>query len=253
MKGLAGFLFSAFFGVVFLMSIQGCVATRSWVNDQISPVSARLSDTDGRVSQIDGRVNDIGGRLSGAETRLAMVDGKADKALNGLGNLRLERKLVLDMRDGANFAFNSSALTGRAKKEIDSFLSDLKGDLEETNNGIFLIAGHTDGAGSDAYNYELGRKRADSVATYLVTRKKVDPLRVITVSYGKSAPVADNATKLGREKNRRVEILVYKEGITSGTPETSAQQGKANTGDNGSSSGQTSMQEPGERMSRAQQ
>ncbi len=253
MKGLAGSLFSALFGIVLLIGLEGCVATRNWVNEQLNPISSRLSDTDGRVGQIDGQVNEMGGRLSEAETRLAMVDGKADKALNGLGNLRLERKLVLDMKDGANFAFNSATLTGRAKKEIDSFFSDLKGDLNETTGGIFLVAGHTDGAGSDSYNYELGRKRADSVATYLVTQKKVDPLRVISVSYGKTAPVADNATKAGRGKNRRVEILVYKEGITSGTPEAGAQQGKADLGSSASNSAKTSMQEPGERLSRAQQ
>ncbi len=242
----------AVFSALLLLGIEGCVATRSWVNDQMSPISSRLSDTEGRVGHLDGQVNEMGGRLSSAETRLALADGKADKALNGLGNLRLERKLVLDMKDGANFAFNSTTLTGRAKKEIDSFLSDLKGDLGETNDGIFLIAGHTDGAGSDMYNYELGKKRADSVATYLVTQRKLDPLKVITVSYGKSAPVADNATKMGRGKNRRVEILVYKEGITSGSSETNAQQGKANMSTDTSSSGRTSMQEPGERLSRAQ-
>ena len=178
----------------------------------------------------------MGGRLSDAETRLALVDGKADKALSGLGNLRLERKLVLDMKDGANFAFNSGTLTGQAKKEIDSFLSDLKGDLEDTGSGIFLIAGHTDGKGSDSYNYALGRQRADSVASYLIAQKKMDPLRVITVSYGKTVPVADNATKAGRGKNRRVEILVYKEGIINNAAVDSgvegkkgAEEGKANT------------------------
>ncbi len=232
MKSLAGLSFSILFGVVFLMGIQGCVATRGWVTEQITPLSERVSDTDGRVGQ-------IGSRLSDAETRLGMVDGKADRALNSLGNLRLDRKLVLDLKDGANFGFNSVTLTEQAKQEIDSFLSDLKGDLDEKSSGIFLVAGHTDGAGSDSYNYALGRKRADSVATYLITQKRMDPLRVITVSYGKSSPVADNATKAGRGKNRRVEILVYKEGISAETPKAGAQ-------------GKESMEEPGQRISRAQ-
>jgi hypothetical protein len=69
--------------------------------------------------------------------------------------------------------------------------------------------------GSDDYNYELGKKRADAVSRYLITQKKMDPLRVVTVSYGKNAPAAENNTTQGRAKNRRVEILVYRDTITS--------------------------------------
>jgi hypothetical protein len=80
---------------------------------------------------------------------------------------------------------------------------------------IFLVAGHTDSAGSEEYNYELGKRRADAVSRYLITQKKMDPLRVHSVSYGESSPVAENKTAQSRAKNRRVEILVYREGITS--------------------------------------
>jgi outer membrane protein OmpA-like peptidoglycan-associated protein len=114
-------------------------------------------------------------------------------------------------------------LPTQARKEIDGFLSDLKGDANGTEGTIFLIAGHTDNAGSDDYNYELGKRRADAVTRYLITQKKLDPLRVVTVSYGKTAPAVENNTAKGRAKNRRVEILVYREGITS-SPSASAPQ-----------------------------
>jgi len=122
----------------------------------------------------------------------------------------LERRFVLNLKEGANFPFNSNALTPETRSQIDGFLSDLK----ETDDAIFLVAGHTDNVGSEAYNYELGQKRAASVARYLIAHKRLDPLRVTAVSYGKSAPIADNATREGRRKNRRIEILVYKEAIT---------------------------------------
>ena len=193
---------------IFLVSIQGCVATRDWVTEQISPLAGRVSNTEGQLGQ-------MGNRLSGTEVRLGQIDSKAEKALSSLGSLRLERRFVLDLREGANFAFNATSLTDQAKREIDGFFSDLKGDLEETDSAVYLVAGHTDSVGSEDYNYELGRKRAESVARYLITHKKMDPLRVIPVSYGKSAPLADNANREGRSKNRRVEILVYKEAIAS--------------------------------------
>jgi outer membrane protein OmpA-like peptidoglycan-associated protein len=108
-------------------------------------------------------------------------------------------------------------LPPQAREEIDGFLSDLKGDLAGGENAVFLVTGHTDNAGSEDYNYELGRRRADTVSRYLVTQKKMDPLRVVTVSYGENAPVAENNTRDGRAKNRRVEILVYREAINSNT------------------------------------
>ena len=90
--------------------------------------------------------------------------------------------------------------------------------------GSHLGSGHTDNAGSEDYNYELGRRRADTVGRYLVTQKKMDPLRVMTVSYGENSPVAENNSRDGRAKNRRVEILVYREAINSNTAASTQQQ-----------------------------
>ena len=78
-----------------------------------------------------------------------------------------------------------------------------------------IIGRPSDNAGNDGYNYDLGKKRAEAVSRYLILQKKVDPMRVTPVSYGESTPVADNSTPQGRAKNRRVEILVYREGVTS--------------------------------------
>jgi len=103
----------------------------------------------------------------------------------------------------------------QAKKEIDGFISDLKGDAAGMDGAMFLVAGHTDSVGSEDFNYELGKKRADAVSRYLITQKKMDPLRVVTVSYGENAPMVENNSAQARAKNRRVEILVYRDGITS--------------------------------------
>jgi outer membrane protein OmpA-like peptidoglycan-associated protein len=179
-----------FSGLLLLLSTQGCIATRGWVTEQFAPLEARVSNT---------------------ETRLNQTEAKADKALDALDHLRLERRFVLNLKEGANFALNSSVLTEQARRQVDGFLGDLEGDA---NDKIFLVAGHTDSAGPKDYNYELGQKRAASVARYLIMQKGIDPLRVTTASYGSSAPLADNATRAGRHKNRRIEILVYKEAIT---------------------------------------
>ena len=134
-----------------LFLAQGCLATRDWVKEQMDPVSARVSQSENRINQADSQIGTLGGRVTGIEGnlgqidgRLGQVDGKAEKALSGLANLRLERKLVIDFKDGANFAFDKAALGADAKKEIDSFLSDTQGDLASSEGAIFIVAGHTD-------------------------------------------------------------------------------------------------------------
>ena len=181
------FLFS---GIILALSLQGCLATQGWVTEQIMPLAERVS---------------------AVETRLSQTDAKANEALERLDHLRLEKRFVLDLKEGANFAFNSAVLTPEARRQIDGFL----GDLEERDDSVFLVAGHTDDIGSEGHNYELGQRRAASVARYLITRSGIDPLRVTTVSYGENSPLADNTISGGRQRNRRVEVLVYKEAITS--------------------------------------
>ncbi|MDT8453526.1 MAG: OmpA family protein [Gammaproteobacteria bacterium] len=96
--------------------------------------------------------------------------------------------------------------------------SDLKSDfygvldsvalvLEEFDKTIVAVAGYTDSTGSDAYNQKLSEQRAQSVATYLKSRK-VEPARFEVIGFGERNPVADNATAEGRRFNRRVELTL---------------------------------------------
>ena len=89
-------------------------------------------------------------------------------------NLHLERRLVLDSSTGPTFAFGSAALSGNAKREIDGFFQDLEGSHNSgsaASERIFVVAGYTDSVGPEDYNYELGQRRATSVAGYLVGKK----------------------------------------------------------------------------------
>jgi outer membrane protein OmpA-like peptidoglycan-associated protein len=240
-----------------LLATQGCIATRDWVKEQMDPLSGRVSTSEEKMAQaenqigtltnrtngIESKLGQFEGRLGQYEGRLGQVDAKTDKALNTLANLRLERRFVIDMKDGANFAFNSTVLPAQAQKEIDGFLSDLKGDAAGADGTIFLVAGHTDNVGSEDVNYELGKKRADAVSRYLITQKKMDPLKIISVSYGESAPLQDNSSSQGRAKNRRVEILVYRDGITSAPSTAAAPSSQAEP---------RASQQAGERLSQSQ-
>jgi outer membrane protein OmpA-like peptidoglycan-associated protein len=81
--------------------------------------------------------------------------------------------------------------------------------LNEYPDRSILVEGFTDSEGSESYNRDLSKRRAQAVRDLLV-RHGVDGSRVETEGYGEQFPVANNATAEGRQQNRRVEIVVGK-------------------------------------------
>lgn len=72
---------------------------------------------------------------------------------------------------------------------------------------LVRIEGHTDDRGKDSYNQELSQRRAKSVRSYLID-KGISSKRLESAGYGESQPIAENETKAGRDKNRRVEFTI---------------------------------------------
>jgi OOP family OmpA-OmpF porin len=107
------------------------------------------------------------------------------------------------MAADAHFDFDKSVLKPEGKAKLD----DLVGKLKAVNLEVVIAVGHTDSIGSDAYNKKLSLRRADAIKAYLVS-KGIEANRIYTEGKGESQPVADNKTKEGRAKNRRVEIEV---------------------------------------------
>jgi OOP family OmpA-OmpF porin len=71
-----------------------------------------------------------------------------------------------------------------------------------------VIEGHTDNVGGKAYNQRLSQNRAKAVAKYMIDKFKVDKDRLSAKGYGLTRPIADNKTKAGKQKNRRVDAVV---------------------------------------------
>ncbi|HVL56601.1 MAG TPA: OmpA family protein, partial [Burkholderiaceae bacterium] len=72
---------------------------------------------------------------------------------------------------------------------------------------VVIAVGHTDSIGAPQYNQRLSVRRAEAVKAYLVSRG-IEANRIYTEGKGESQPIADNKTREGRAKNRRVEIEV---------------------------------------------
>ncbi len=103
----------------------------------------------------------------------------------------------------AFFDFDKAVLKPEGKAKLD----DLVGKVKGINLEVIIAVGHTDSVGADAYNQKLSVKRSEAVKAYLVS-KGIEKSRVYTEGKGEKQPVADNKTKEGRSKNRRVEIEV---------------------------------------------
>ncbi len=117
------------------------------------------------------------------------------------------RGLVVNMAD-VLFDFGKYDLKTDAKIKLAKL-----GGIVQAHPGLHLaVEGHTDNIGSDEANMKLSQQRADTVRDFLV-QQGLAADTVTSVGMGKSDPVADNGTNEGRQKNRRVEIIVSGEAI----------------------------------------
>jgi len=117
-----------------------------------------------------------------------------------------ERGLVLTLGD-VLFESDQARLTADAMRKLYPLVTLLK----ENPRRDIIIEGHTDSSGADSYNLELSQLRADAVRDFL-TGNGIFPERITARGYGEEQPVASNANEVGRRENRRVEVVVMREG-----------------------------------------
>ncbi|MCU0726735.1 MAG: OmpA family protein [Planctomycetes bacterium] len=138
------------------------------------------------------------------EEDLARLRGKY-----GDVNLTPDGNIEITLNSDITFSSGSRNLTTEGKRILDSVAAELKGEFAE--NSIRVI-GHTDSdpikKSGFADNWELGAERALEVTRYFASKHAIEPARLVAASRGETSPVADNASKDGKRKNRRVEIVV---------------------------------------------
>ena len=102
-----------------------------------------------------------------------------------------------------HFGFNSAEIL----RGSETVLNQIAKVLQENPKLELIIEGHTDNIGGAQFNLELSRKRAEAVKRWLVDKAGISEVRLTTVGYGLTRPIADNSTEEGRAKNRRVELV----------------------------------------------
>jgi outer membrane protein OmpA-like peptidoglycan-associated protein len=147
-----------------------------------------------RAAQAEQQARDARERLALIETRIIEIEGK-----------QTDRGILVTLGD-VLFEFGRAELLPAAEPRMDRLAAFLKQFPERK----LLVEGYTDARGSEQFNLELSRRRAQAVQAALL-RRGIDPSRMVVEGYGENFPIADNASDTGRQMNRRVEVVVSDE------------------------------------------
>ena len=105
--------------------------------------------------------------------------------------------------DNLEFETNKDVIFESSKPSLDELAEVLK----KKKTWKLEITGHTDNVGDDNLNFALSKKRAEALKAYLISQG-VEELRLLTLYFGETKPIATNDTPEGRQKNRRVEMKI---------------------------------------------
>lgn len=190
--------------------LQGCALTQS-SNDGDSGTASYVSDSgESFVSTSTGdclRTSawnaDAGAQCNSTEVAAAPVEAPVAAPVETPVPKPQVGGELTSFNGSALFDTNSAELTAAGKQQLDQLTNKLNSQMRVT--GIEII-GHADSRGSERYNQALSERRADSVREYL--QQSLENVSVTASGMGESAPIADNSTAEGRQKNRRVDVRI---------------------------------------------
>ena len=154
-----------------------------------------------------------------AEER-AKAEARQAEAMNKLNELQSKliqvtkdaRGIILSMSD-ILFDVNKASL----KADLKTSLAKVAGILSVYQQFNVSIEGNTDNTGSAEHNMKLSQQRADNVKNFLV-EQGIDAGRLTAKGLGMTMPIADNKTKEGRQKNRRVDLVIQDKALQNAEP-----------------------------------
>jgi len=163
----------------------------------------RRSDVE-KISQLKSQLSDIERAKAELEDRL-----QGEIQNNEINVQMLDKGLVITFVSEVLFNSGKAELIDDSLAKLSKVATVLKTTVSDLNVGI---EGHTDNVpirhSGWKSNWELSTTRALSVLHYLQDEEKIKPKRLSATGYGEFQPVTSNITKAGKQKNRRVEIVI---------------------------------------------
>lgn len=216
----------------FAFLTTGC-ATKKYVAKAIHPFEVHLDKVDKDTQQNAQDVKDLDAKtergISGAQNsadKAAQAADAADQhaqtadqhaqsaqsvAEQGVTEAKSAKEIAENVDNyqptqkvAVLFPFNSATLTKEGKDELDQFAQA----IQTQKHYAIQVQGYTDKTGSEGYNLDLSRRRADTVVRYLTLNYSVPLVKVYMLGYGEAAPAAPNNTREGRKENRRVQLTL---------------------------------------------
>jgi len=220
---------------VAVAALSGC-ATKNYVRTQTAPLINQENELNDKTAANNRAIRDTDER---AQSGITKAQGAADTATT---NAQTAQKSAGEAETAANdavhradslasvvngldnykpigdvavtFGFDKAVLTKDDKEQLDTFAAT----LGTAKSYILEVTGGTDSTGNADYNYALSQRRADAVVQYLASKYSIPAHRFYLIGIGEDKEVADNKTREGRAKNRRVEIRLLS---NMGTPDSS--------------------------------
>ena len=167
-----------------------------------------------RISMMEIQVSEYSEIKEALQKKIALEDEQKRKIKMISDNFTKEEAQVFRDRDNMIIRlYGLSFQSGKSEIRATYFglLSKVQKGIKEFDNCEVIIEGHTDSWGGADLNQRLSEERAIAVQEYLLANMKFPREKMSFIGYGEVKPVANNETKMGREKNRRIDLVIIPE------------------------------------------
>ncbi|MGH1471437.1 MAG: OmpA family protein [Cellvibrionaceae bacterium] len=174
--------------------------------------STELVERKSDIASLESEIQQMEMRLGVQSERLAAQE-EARRRFNQLENMfNVDEAIVLSQKGdilirtiGLNFDAGSSQISS----DYFSLLKKVQSALALYPKSTVIVEGHTDSFGGDDANFDLSVARAESVRSYLMANmSNREASSVKAVGFGETKPIANNETQEGRQKNRRIDLIL---------------------------------------------
>jgi outer membrane protein OmpA-like peptidoglycan-associated protein len=194
------------------------VAYIEGLREQAAQAERDVADTRTRVASLEEEIRDLDQRLGGvSQERVALVqrleaEARIREQFAAIENIFMRDEARVS-REGNRMIIRLVGLTFQSGQDVvrpayRQLLQKVQQAAEVFPRSQITVEGHTDSYGGDENNLALSRRRAEAVSAYLTAELNVPAFRLSSVGYGETQPIANNDTEQGRERNRRIDVII---------------------------------------------
>lgn len=170
------------------------VVNADFNKDKTTKLTMSMTSIVGQTSSLEGFATGVAAKADSIEDRLSRLGARVT-----------DTEVVIQLPGAILFDFDSSAI----RPDAAHALNDVAEVIRAYAQRPVRIEGHTDSIASDDYNQSLSKRRAQSVMDWLASHG-IERARITSHGFGETKPVASNDDAAGRQRNRRVEVVIAK-------------------------------------------